>query len=459
MGVIHLLGISSDKKFVDRLQEIASDFEFNSVFFDSCEKLSDEAEPIQALTNVLSAINNDSTTEISGQLQVLKYNASESFTILVINKKFTPENALLMKKSGADMIINESDFFETSFLEYILSQMIRGSLLPIKGMDLKSNSVVNFKVLSVLPLNKKIVPVVQENEVLQGNKFEKIKNSKELYISRDNIQKVQEYIKKNKDPSAEGVASRCRINYLNLCKAHADLIFNLFDRSDQVTFSYGKALLEKCTAIASEMLMNLSTLEDPWSIINNSTLGETGSVERSPAIAAMAGLMTVNLKDIQTNESILAGLLCDIGMISLHPKVLKKIRNNQINELTPEELLQYQNHPLRSVDKCLEKKLPLNERIKTIMVATHERFDKKGFPNKISPSIIPKESQLLQYCEFIDQKLLIKMGQENLSASKVQMDTLEEELVSKKILDVTLTFELKKYLSIVETTKKPETKP
>ena len=55
MGVTHLLGISPDKKFIERLQEIANDFEFNSVFYDSCEKLSDEAEPIQALTNVLSA--------------------------------------------------------------------------------------------------------------------------------------------------------------------------------------------------------------------------------------------------------------------------------------------------------------------------------------------------------------------------------------------------------------------
>jgi hypothetical protein len=46
------------------------------------------------------------------------------------------------------------------------------------------------------------------------------------------------------------------------------------------------------------------------------------------------------------------------------------------------------------------------------------------------------------------------MGSQSVKSDKVQIDILQSELMNKKILDVSIAFELKKYLSVIETTNK-----
>jgi hypothetical protein len=450
MTKMHLVSVHANEKLRERLDFIAEEFEFRKCHFDHVDDLEKEAD-LQALVAVLE-FKEENKNVLAGQVQVLKMLSPNCYVILILGKKLNSDELDFVKKSGLDLVISDQDAIETSFLEFVLSQRISGSLVAVKGHDFKVDTVVNFKVLTMLPLNKKILPVILPTVKLQGSKYEKIKSSKELYIHRDDIEKVQNYSKTHQDLSAAGIIARCRLNYLNLCRAHTDLIVSLFDQSGQVTFSGGKEMLDQCAQIASEMLINLSTLADPWTIINNSTIGQTGSVERSPSVAAMAGLMALNLDGVNTEETILAGLLCEVGMISLHPSILKKVRHHQMSELTPEELKKYQKHPELSIAKCLEKKLPLTEKIKNIILCTHERFDRHGFPRNISPQLIPKESQLLQYSEYIDQKLIIKMGQENIKAYKLQMDALEQEVMNKKMLDVSMAVDLMKYLKVINDT-------
>lgn len=450
MVKIHLASVNANEKLRQRLDFISEEFEFRRRHFNNVDDLERENE-LQALVAVV-AFQESKSGDLAGQVQVLKMLSPNCYVILIINKKLNQEELDFVKKSGLDLVINENDAFETSFLEFVLSQRIKGALVPVKGHDFQPGTAVDFKVLTILPLNKKILPVILPTPHLQGSKYEKIKSSKELYIHRDDIEKAEKYSQTHRDLSASGIVARCRLTYLNLCRAHTDLIVGMFDQSGLITFSGGKFMLEHCAKIASEMLINLSTLKDPWTIINNSTIGQTGSVERSPSVAAMAGLMTLSLTGVNTEETILAGLLCEIGMISLHPNILKKIRHNQMSELTPEELKSYHKHPELSIAKCLEKKLPLTEKIKNIILCTHERFDRNGFPRNINPQMIPKESQLLQYSEFIDQKLIIKMGQENIKAYKLQMDVLEQEVMNKKMLDVSMAVDLMKYLKIINET-------
>lgn len=273
MNRVHLAGISQDPKFINRLKAISEEFEFNSLYFNSSDEFNEKIDQsCQVVVTLFSVIEVENASEIAGHVQVLKYSAPETYITLVVNKKISAENISFIKKSGVDLIIQEFDFFETSFIEYALSQLIRGSIIPMKAHDLKVNSIVDFKVLTMMPLNKKILPILQPNSPISEIKLQKIKNTKEVYVSRDDLQKVQKYCDTNKDLTADGIVSRCRLKYLDLCKAHSELIFSLFDRSDRVTFSSGKNLLDKCAQIASDMLTNLSTLADPWSIINNSTI-------------------------------------------------------------------------------------------------------------------------------------------------------------------------------------------
>lgn len=445
MGQTHLIGIGADLKLDKRLKPIADEFQFNYAFFKNCDELSQKHEAdTSVVVAILSVVEVQTAADIAGQVQVLKYACPDCYTILVVDKKIPPESVGFIKKSGVDVIIDESDVFDISFLEFILSQRIRGFMIPVKGQNFKVDSEVPFKVLTVLPLNNKYLPAIHPYERLKPAKIEKLKHSKELYVAREDMDQLQKYIDTHADLSAEGIVSRCRANYMNLCKAHTDFIITLFDKSDKATFSTGKALLDKCTKLASEMLMNLSTLTDPWSIINNSTFGESGSVERSPAIAAMAAMMTMNLDKLNTEDTILAGFLGDVGCLLLPPTTLKKIRHGKMSELSKEELAQYQQHPVYSVNKCLEKKIPLSEDIKNIIMTTHERIDGCGFPKKCEPRHISQESQLLQFCEIVDQHLIIKMGEKTKNAHEIQLKMLKEEIAKKSILDLSLVSEIEK---------------
>jgi HD domain len=450
VGQTHLVGISSDPKLHSRLKLIADEFQFNVEAHTSCEKVSEKYDANTSVrVAVLSVVDVSSTADIAGHLQVLKYACPHAYTILIVDKKLPPDSVGFIKKSGADLIIDETDVFETSFLEFILSQRIKGFMVPVKPQDFKAASEVTFKVLTVLPLNEKYLPVILPNEKLKPGKVEKLALASELYVAREDIDKLQEYINLNCDRSAEGIVSRCRITYMALCKSHTDFIVTLFDKSDRATFSSGKLLLDKSAALASEMLTNLSTLTNPWSVINNGTIGETGSVERSPAIAAMAGLTAMNLNDLNTEDIILAGFLADVGCLTLPPSLLQKIRQGKMAELSEDEQKRYKQHPIYSVNKCLDKKIPLSDKIKAIISTSHERLDGSGFPkNKAcDPKSISKESQILQFCEVIDQKLTIKMGEKIENAQDLQFQLLKEEINKKSILDIALAGELQRFLN------------
>lgn len=456
MGQTHLIGISSDPKLHSRLKIIADEFQFNAEAYTNCEEVSEKYDANTSVrVAVLSVVDVESTGDIAGHLQALKYACQHAYTILIVDKKLPTESVGFIKKSGADLIIDETDVFETSFLEYILSQRIRGFMVPVKPQDFKVESEVPFKVLTVLPLNAKYLPVILPNEKLKPGKIEKLATTRELYVAREDIEKLQEYINLNCDRSAEGIVSRCRITYMALCKSHTDFIVTLFDKSDRATFSAGKSLLERSAALASEMLTNLSTLTNPWSVINNGTIGETGSVERSPAIAAMAGLTAMNLNDISTEDIILAGFLADVGCLTLPPTLLQKIRQGKMAELSEDELKRYKQHPVYSVNKCLDKKIPLSEKIKAIMSTTHERLDGSGFPKNrtCDPKSIPKESQILQFCEIVDQKLMIKMGEKITDAQDLQLELVKEEINKKSVLDIALAGELQRFLNSTKNNK------
>lgn len=455
MGQTHLVGIGSDSKIFDRLKIIADEFLFKTEFFSTCEALSEKFEANTSVrVAVLLVTDITYSSEVAGKLQALKYACQTCYTILIVDKKLPPDCVGFIKKSGADLIIDEADAYETSFLEFILSQRIRGFMIPIKPQDIKIDTTVPFKILTILPLNEKYLPLVLANEKIKPGKAEKLNSTRELYVSREDLDQLQEYINKNCDRSAEGIASRCRINYMSLCKAHTDFMVSLFDKADRATFSAGKSLLEKCSAIASEMLMNLSTLTDPWSIINNGTVGETGSVERSPAIAAMAGLTTMNLTNVNTEDTVLAGFLADVGCLTLPPELLKKIRTGKTEDLSKDELNKYHQHPIFSVNKCLDKRLPLNDTIKNIILTTHEKLDRSGFPRRVDPKSIAKESQLLQFCEMIDQRLTIKMGSKSEDARDIQIKIVKEEIAKKSVLDINLSTELQKVLNTSQGTGK-----
>lgn len=427
MGRIHLAGISSDGKFQTRLSEIATEFEYNYKKFESVDQFAENVGDEQVSLVVFSAIEIQNSSEIAGNIQVIKQMVADAYVVVVVSKRISQDAVAFVKKSGANFIMNEQSFFESGQPEYIGSQILRGSLIPIKVSELKPNTSVDFPVLVVMPLNKKILPVVQANAGLSDVKYKKIQEAKELYIHRDDLPKFQKYVEANQDLSAAGIAARCRLKYLNLCRAHAELVFLIIDQSEHASFAKGKALLEDCERLGKDLLSNLASVEDPMAIVNNSSIGESGSLERSTSISAIAGLVSLGLVNVSPDNIVLAGLLSDFGLLELHPQTLKKIRTSGISSLSDEEKIRYQQHPTVGLNMCLSRKLPLSDKIKQIIQATHENWNGQGFPKQISDDKVPLESQIIHFTQLVDEAAIVKMGEGRKSIRDIQKSILDVE--------------------------------
>ncbi len=111
-----------------------------------------------------------------------------------------------------------------------------------------------------------------------------------------------------------------------LKKSGTNLIFLCIDQGGVASYSQGKELLEDCKNLAKKLLANLVCVENPWTVINSSSIVKSGSAERSTSVAVMAGVLAIKIKRVSEDDVVLAALLCDIGLIDMPPKTLKKYR-------------------------------------------------------------------------------------------------------------------------------------
>lgn len=75
----------------------------------------------------------------------------------------------------------------------------------------------------------------------------------------------------------------------------------------------------------------------------------------------------------------------------------------------------------------LSKKVPLDESVKSIALNTHSYVKTKG------SQFIPEESQLIQFNELLDQKCLVKMGEQRRSIQQEIISLVDQEMFEGKI--------------------------
>ncbi len=421
--------ISNDVTANERCRKCCDEFHFNYKWVDNVDSFSDlEAHEQEAHVILLSAHHVQEPNQVAGMIQIARQFAVDSFIIVVVDKKASAESTQFMKKSGANLVLLENEFFHASKLEFVATQKIKADLIPFKSSELVLGSTVGFKAYHMLPLNQKLLPVLSIGQEVTETKLKKMLDVGELYIRKECLPKYAEYLKNNQDLSAQGLAARCRAQFLLLTAGFAELALLIADQSEVGSFSAGKALFDQILHYSKEMLISLGTIGDAYQIINNSSLGEFSSMSRSPAIAAYAGLVSL-LSDVGDSEDIMvSALLSDLGMLEMPPHITYHLKTQSYKSLHPEDQNIYCNHPVQSVNLCLSRKIQLSEKMKTIIMATHERKDMQGFPHRMEPEKIPLEAQLIQYCELLDQHCLVRMGQERKNPKTEQKIIFEQEM-------------------------------
>ncbi len=425
------ISITSDPVAAERTRRCCEEFNFQYKLLSSVDEYADlPTQEQDAPILVLDAHEIEEPNQIAGMIQIARQFGNHSFIVVVVQKKSSIESTQFMKKSGANLVLLENEFFQASKLEFVATQKIKAHLIPFKSSELVLGSTVDFTAFHMLPLNEKLLPVLSPGIEISESKLKKMLEVGELYIRRESLPLYTEYLQKNKDLSAQGLAARCRAQFLLLNAGFTELALLIADQSEAGSFASGKVLYDKILHYSKEMLISLGTIGDAYQIINNSSVGDFSSMSRSPAIAAYAGLISL-MSDVGNSEDIMiSALLPDIGMLEFPPHVTYHLKHQPYTTMHPEDQKIYCNHPIQSVNLCLSRKIPLSEKIKQIILSTHEQKDMKGFPHKIEPEKIPFESQLIQFCELLDHRCLVRMGQERKNPKTELKNIYSEELQS-----------------------------
>lgn len=446
---LDFLAIADHGEIILRCDEIAQEFGYSYRSFSSVDEFMKHRSEIQEATFVLfSAENANVQFEMSGLVQVIKQVLQDTYILAVIDSKIDKSAAVYVKRAGANIVLQGNEVREASKLEFIASQKIKSSYLPLKVSELVPDSAIDCPLYHLMPLNQKYLQVIRPGETIQESKIAKLQATAELYFRREDADVYLNYCKKYASKMQKAAITKCRAQYLNLMKSYVNLVLLMTDQSEEVSFHKGAELYAECVSLSKELLKALESVNDPWEIINHSAVGDFGSVERAPAIAAYAGLLSLQSGIGNHSNAMIAALIADLGMMDLHPDITKRIKHaEKIENLDLQDLAEFQKHPILSVNKVLSRKLPLPDDVKSIILSIHERMDQKGFPSRPRPDKIPSESMIISISEEIDRRSVVKMGNRKKAISEVKEQIYYDQKADGNQISLLVLEKLKKSLN------------
>lgn len=349
---------------------------------------------------------NFAINEYAGVCQVISHILPNCKSILIVDEKIGLEQMKFIYASGAGLILTIDEFFNQSKLEFFLTYLFNFEWVPVKSYDFLPNTEPDFMVYHLLSYRNKFVPIIHGN--ISESKFKHMAEINELYIKREDLPKFCSYLENLKITSQNAVLSKCRGLYSLFVDNYIHLVLTLSDTTKIYSFETGQKILSGIKESASNLLDCLASVEDPWLVVDNLCQKDISNpLFRTPAVAVYSGISALNLEKDSENVMV-ACLLANVGLLKLSHQYL-------LNKPSDEDKFCYSQHPLISLNTVLERKLPVPEEIKKIILNSHENPEGTGFPKgKNAPSKIPWEAQLIQICELLDQALQINPGRERL---------------------------------------------
>jgi HD-GYP domain-containing protein (c-di-GMP phosphodiesterase class II) len=437
--------ISADPKATDRISSLCASFRYKSKLFTDADALLEETEDLSAVPfAIICAQSIEKKEEITGLVQAVRQVLPNAFLLTVVGKRLSADQAAFIKKSGCQFVLLEIEFLETSILEFVASTKVRSSLIPGKASEFKLNTVVPFPLWYLMPLNKKLLTIVPADSLLDEAKIKKLQAANELLIAREDLPPYRLYSEKHCGVGALDLANRCRVQYLHFCDSFTELVLLLSDQAETSSFKQGKSLYDQCENLAKSLLASLACVEDPWTIVNNTSLEDASLLERSPSVAAFAGIFSLQSGLGEPSEVMIAALIADIGMLDLPPNTTRALATiKDFRQLEGETRADYQKHPLLSVNRCLSRKLQLKDNIRDFVLGSHEQMDGKGFPQKMMPEKIPLESMLIHFSQLLDEKCCVRMGKEKTSPKDALKEILGDSLTSSHLFSIAFLNKIK----------------
>lgn len=158
--------------------------------------------------------------------------------------------------------------------------------------------------------------------------------------------------------------------------------------------------------------------------------------EHSVSVCSMATLSALKLELDQSSvhEISIASLLHDLGLRYM----TVPYANIDIETLSKKEIEEYRKHTVYGYT-AVQHEGWISEKAKQMILFHHERIDGSGYP--LHAKEISKECQIIEVCEFLDEKLCgIGCKRMKVHEAIEYLKAISGSLFSKEIVDSVLTF-------------------
>lgn len=281
--------------------------------------------------------------------------------------------------------------------------------IPIQSLDIEAESRINFDLYVNLPLNNRYIRYRRKGGSLEGIRLEKFAegNVSNFYILKKDYQEFVKYVARRihnllgGDPHQENVK-------VSQATAKAILASTL-EQSDPVIAATMLKNLNDITGVVIEnSLSQLDTKKNlPIKIFHKLyQLAEKGTdFQKHPInVTSLAVLITFGIGYTRQNilaDVAMAGLLHDIGLSKLPTKIIH--HSHRPLSLSIEERTQLYKHPEMTLKILEEKRIPISDLCRTLILQHHEEFNGSGYPQGLRGFNINELSQILRVAEEIEQ--------------------------------------------------------
>jgi response regulator RpfG family c-di-GMP phosphodiesterase len=420
--------VLGDKAKAVTISNAASEFGYSSHVFENLDEVFEcSLEP--TLTFFVEELGGP--YGIDEVVQAGRQQFPNAAPILVVEKELTKEKAAFLERQGVRLTLLRHEI-ETGKVGFLISQILKANYIPLKSIDLVPDVVLPFTVYHLLPQRKKFLKLVRSGDVIGADRMSRLLENPEFYIDRTELMSYKQYVDSTADQSVKGLAKRCRANFVALQSEFASLALQVTDESSRMSFHEGQELLARCQKLCEDLLMNLAEFPKAWEIVNSSSIGEFGSLERAPAVAAFSGMLALRSDMKRVDEIMIASLIVDMGILTVPSGVAKAIRDRDLSRLSQEETAAYHRIPSKSIEFALGRKLAIPEKLRNIIVAVYENADGTGFPAKHNDFKIPIESQLIRFAKELDSRIQVRLGQ----ARREPLQVMKEILIAPELKGV-----------------------
>lgn len=425
---IEFLVVTKNHELLSASKDVAEHFSFRTEICDSVEMIDSEtlfgSSPLMIL---LSLEETASLQDKLAALRKLRQVFPRSQVVMMVFGIESLEDADLLRAAGAHHLVLLQEIISTGKLFYLAALLVQGTYLPVPVTDLFPSTQLSFNAYHKLLLNQKFLPVIFSGFTFSDKKYRKLEPSKQIYIRREDLGEYRKYIDTYHDRSGNALKKRCRALMMTLMGLYSEIILLMSLEAEA-------ARRELLTAKLAEFIQNsedlggyLKNCPDVWNVIAESLDFKFCRLERGPYILAYAICISLKAEIGRLKDIILTALFADLGILDLPSECYKNLQKRGEIHLTPQELECYQNHPMGSLNRAMNREVEMSDELKSNIACTHERNDKKGFPNQVPADKIPVEAKLIFFCELMDRRVRASLEDGIVTHDFVRKQVWEEE--------------------------------